>query len=1077
MKLKQIERTAIQSWSPASHHPLYLATGTSAQQLDATFSTNAALEIFELDFSEPSLDTKLRGSLPATSRFHKLIWSNHDVGSDGVIAAGGDTGTVTLYNAEQILASGSDPIVGQSEKHTGPVRALDFNPFQNNLMASGASDSEIYIWDLNNFSTPMTPGAKSQPSEDISCVAWNRQVQHILASAHPSGRAVVWDLRKNEPIIKVSDHSNRMRCSGMAWNPEVATQLVLASEDDRMPVLQIWDLRFATSPLKMLESHHRGILSISWCQADAELLLSSAKDNRILCWNPNTGEVVYELPTSNQWCFDVQWCPRNPAVLSAASFDGRISVYSVMGGSLAAQKQSHIEKISSSFNNLDPFGTGQSLPPLDVPHKAGQASVVLPLKKPPKWIRRPIGASFSFGGKLITFSSPKPGPPQTQQPAPRQVFVSVVTTETEFLHRSSELQTALQSGAFVSYCQSKINAAPTEFEQSIWNFLKVNFEQDPRTKYLKLLGYNKEELGLRNNMCGFFPPDTDGLISQALLVGNFEGAVELCLKDERFADAIILAIAGGEDLLAQTQRRYFAKKKTKLSRLVSSVVTHNWRDIVQSCDLDNWKEALAALLTYAKPEEFPLLCDTLGFRLELESEKLCVQACLCYICSGNVEKLVECWFNQALCFPRQDLVEKVMVLKRAIEILQGSEVSAEGPVFAKKLTQYASLLASQGSLEAAMSYLPTASNQLTILQLRDRLFHAQGEDQTGHQAPAFPFNRVATGKVRSASTPAPASTRQTPPQRGPQQPIQQVCEHWGDGGFHVPRPARPTISFGQPRASLSGPAGYPSHSPLPGSGLTGPTLPIASLSGPTMPSYEPSNPLLSPSHPRPPPNFPGHPQMQPQHPTSLPGLQSPFLYPTGAGGPGVPSSKLLKSTTIPPPPSTVSARTGGTLCQGRCFAWTLELSFCFTCCSLKMPILPTHWLFTCFPCLSFQPLQQLPTEKIVKKQIPEEHMVLKMTLDRLVQRCLLSASDPQTKRKLDDAAKRLENLYDKLRDQSLSVHILSGLHEIVRNIEVKRYQNALAVHTQIVSSSNFSEISAFMPVLKVVVTIASKLNV
>lgn len=35
----------------------------------------------------------------------------------------------------------------------------------------------------------------------------------------------------------------------------------------------------------------RGILSISWSQADSELLLSSAKDNRILCWNPNTGDV------------------------------------------------------------------------------------------------------------------------------------------------------------------------------------------------------------------------------------------------------------------------------------------------------------------------------------------------------------------------------------------------------------------------------------------------------------------------------------------------------------------------------------------------------------------------------------------------------------------------------------------------------------------------------------------------------------------------------------------------------------------------------------------------------------------
>lgn len=49
----------------------------------------------------------------------------------------------------------------------------------------------------------------------------------------------------------------QMHCSGMLWHPDVATQLVLASEDDRMPVIQMWDLRFATSPLKVFENHTR----------------------------------------------------------------------------------------------------------------------------------------------------------------------------------------------------------------------------------------------------------------------------------------------------------------------------------------------------------------------------------------------------------------------------------------------------------------------------------------------------------------------------------------------------------------------------------------------------------------------------------------------------------------------------------------------------------------------------------------------------------------------------------------------------------------------------------------------------
>lgn len=34
----------------------------------------------------------------------------------------------------------------------------------------------------------------------------------------------------------------------------------------------------------------------------------------------------------------------------------------------------------------------------------------------------------------------------------------------------------------------------------------------------------------------------------------------------------------------------------------------DWHDILKTCDLQNWKEALAAVMTYAQPEEFSSLC-------------------------------------------------------------------------------------------------------------------------------------------------------------------------------------------------------------------------------------------------------------------------------------------------------------------------------------------------------------------------------------------------------------------------------------------------------------------------------------
>ncbi|XP_069868889.1 protein transport protein Sec31A isoform X22 [Dipodomys merriami] len=1068
MKLKEIDRTAMQAWSPAQNHPIYLATGTSAQQLDATFSTNASLEIFELDLSDPSLDMKSCATFPSSHRYHKLIWGPHKINPkgdvSGVLIAGGENGNIILYDPSKIIAGDKDVVIAQNDKHTGPVRALDVNIFQTNLVASGANESEIYIWDLNSFATPMTPGAKTQPPEDISCIAWNRQVQHILASASPSGRATVWDLRKNEPIIKVSDHSNRMHCSGLAWHPDVATQMVLASEDDRLPVIQMWDLRFASSPFRLLENHARGILAIAWSMADPELLLSCGKDAKILCANPNTGEVLYELPTNTQWCFDIQWCPRNPAVLSAASFDGRISVYSIMGGSTDGLRQKQVDKLSSSFGNLDPFGTGQPLPPLQIPQQTAQHSIVLPLKKPPKWIRRPVGASFSFGGKLVTFENIKV---QSQQGAEQQqqqqhVFISQVVTEKEFLSRSDQLQQVVQSQGFINYCQKKIDASQTEFEKNVWSFLKVNFEDDSRGKYLELLGYRKEDLGKKcvkeeKQESEFLPSakgtfnisisgDIDGLITQALLTGNFESAVDLCLHDNRMADAIILAIAGGQELLARTQKKYFAKSQSKITRLITAVVMKNWKEIVESCDLKNWREALAAVLTYAKPDEFSALCDLLGTRLESEGDSLLqAQACLCYICAGNVEKLVACWTKAqdgSNPLSLQDLIEKVVILRKAVQLTQAMDTNTVGVLLAEKMSQYANLLAAQGSIAAALAFLPDNTNQPNIVQLRDRLCRAQGQPVPGQESPRIPYERP---QQPSKGRPGAIAGHPQMPRVQPQQyyphgenppppgfimhgnvnPNAATQLSTSSGHMHTqvppyPQTQRPQNGWNDPPALNR----VPKKKKMPENFM--PPVPITSpimnpLSDPQsqMIQQQPSAPVLlsnQPSFPQPHlaggQTFPGI-----QQPLTQTGMPPAFSKPNIEGAPGAPIGNTI------------------------------------------------------------QHVQSLPTEKITKKPIPDEHLILKTTFEDLIQRCLSSATDPQTKRKLDDASKRLEFLYDKLREQTLSPTIINGLHNIARSIETRNYSEGLTIHTHIVSTSNFSETSAFMPVLKVVLTQANKLGV
>ena len=81
---------------------------------------------------------------------------------------------LSVFNCSSSECEGAS--ISQTQQHVGAVRALDINPFQSNLLASGASESEIFIWDLNNPSSAMSPGNKIHPLEDISCLAWNRQV-------------------------------------------------------------------------------------------------------------------------------------------------------------------------------------------------------------------------------------------------------------------------------------------------------------------------------------------------------------------------------------------------------------------------------------------------------------------------------------------------------------------------------------------------------------------------------------------------------------------------------------------------------------------------------------------------------------------------------------------------------------------------------------------------------------------------------------------------------------------------------------------------------------------------------------
>ncbi|ORZ03860.1 hypothetical protein BCR43DRAFT_451486 [Syncephalastrum racemosum] len=845
-KLNEIHRAATFAWSPGQQLPL-IAAGTVSGALDDSFSNASELELFRLDLSKTNEGLAPVGKVSTNARFNTLGWGHVTADKpNGIIAGGMENGELELWNPSAILDNKGEEeaLIVRNSVHTGPLRSIDFNSFQSNLLASAGANSEVYIWDLTNPNKPYTPGARSSKLDDISSVAWNCQVQHILATSSGTGYTVVWDLRARKEIMTLVNQnvggmgSGRRGISSVAWHPDIATQIVTGSEDDNNPVITLWDLRHAHSPEKTLAGHQKGVMGLSWCRQDSDLLMSCAKDCRTLCWNPRSGELLGELSQSTNWSFEVDWCPRNPDLLASASFDGKINVYSIQG---AGDEPNETQ--TQPVHADDPFSAAilAAAPPTQR----------FALKQPPKWLRRPVGASFSFSGKLVSFNNKAgqaaaqvaagmpPGSVPAPQTIPRNVKIATVATDPILVQRAEQLEQAADPQSLAQLIEERRTQTPTDSDdQQSWEILRTLFAEDAREQLMRYLGYKKEDvLAAARAITGvpaeeeekkeveeepkadvveppveggeakeedttetsatpeaaaaalsalnlqepldLFPStgsDTDTLITRAIIVGDFDTAVQLCLTSDRLSDALLLAFCGGNELFAKTQKTYFERqaKQTAYLRLLQNIVDQDLASLVRNTNLDEWASVVVALCTFARSEDFGTLCESLGSRLEdaataafnsVEIEKgkdYRRHATLCYLAAGNLEKVANIWISEQEDEKKQqdeaeygvrlqNLVEKVTIFRKAIEyddpvlLEQEEKESYTLAALYDKYCEYAELMATQGQLDVALKYLSLTpahyrqSGRPSII--RDRVYRscASASSVAQYQAPAFPF--------------------------------------------------------------------------------------------------------------------------------------------------------------------------------------------------------------------------------------------------------------------------------------------------------------------------------------------------
>jgi hypothetical protein len=132
------------------------------------------------------------------------------------------------------LSNSNSPIQHTLHAHSRAITDINFSAHRPDMLATCAVDSYVHCWDLRRPVRPVMSFADWNAG--ATQVKWNRQDEHILASAHDKFLKI-WDDRKGaQPLKVIQAHSTKIY--GVDWNRTRPTGVLTCSLDKS---IKFWD--------------------------------------------------------------------------------------------------------------------------------------------------------------------------------------------------------------------------------------------------------------------------------------------------------------------------------------------------------------------------------------------------------------------------------------------------------------------------------------------------------------------------------------------------------------------------------------------------------------------------------------------------------------------------------------------------------------------------------------------------------------------------------------------------------------------------------------------------------------------
>ena len=698
---------------------------------------------------------------------------NPNDNSQHLLASGGSDAKVLIHALDR-PDTPKNPFVPAPEpntaKHTAEVSKVKWNTKVPHILASASMNGSCHVWDLRQKKSWCE--LRDAKRGAISDIVWNptEGLQLITAMGDDTNPVInMWDLRSSTTVPLAQLQGHQQGILSMSWCP-TDTSLLLSCGKDNHTFL--WDL-YERRPVYEFVNETTAA--------------------------PAGGFGGFGMSAGRR--YEATWSPLQKAVLSTCSFDRKVQVYSISGTKTQSARAPKWMRRPCSAG----FGFGGKVVRFSGGSADEQAKQQPPgAPQPPRLVgvstvvedAELVAASRVFEASLA--QKDYKGLCETKAEAAAALgdahgesvwrFVQLVfedSARSKLLQKlgfdaeaiTAEVMKATSVGAAAAAAEAPppppdaatSEASAEDFFSGGGNSSEgesldalgaaaAAAEASPPSPSAAATAASSPLSSLSDPPPGMtmklMPVPSDeslDAVKRALLIGNFDAAVEGCFARGHLADALMLAASGGAELWEKTRARYFAleAKSRPYLNIVSAIINSKLGDLVAQSNLKDWKETLAILSTYGKSEEFSGLCEQLGARLEAEALNA-KSASLCYLCAINVPKTVGIWIDelraQGRTLGRVDsmslhaLIEKVSVFTqedRAQLVDDKDPSGANENAMCDLFTQYGALLANQGEMVTASKYISSQDNVSN--ELRHRLFYASQMDRSGAAHPPLPF--------------------------------------------------------------------------------------------------------------------------------------------------------------------------------------------------------------------------------------------------------------------------------------------------------------------------------------------------